>query len=176
MNSPVILITGAGKGIGEALVLRILSLHKESRALTRPRLILTSRTKKDLVRLEKLCALAKVECAILPLDLVEDPTLPLDTAIKKFGRLDVLLHSAGVGRFGNFLSLSKEDLDYVMKTNVEASFLLMQATYRQMKKQKSGYIQWITSLAAERPFEQIRATRSHRRDAPLCRERWCSSH
>jgi sepiapterin reductase len=155
MNSPVILITGAGKGIGEALVQRILSVQKELPALlSRPRLVLTSRTKDDLDRLSKLCAEAKVECATLPLELVDQPTLPVKTAIEKFGRLDVVLHSAGVGRFGNFLDLTKDDLDFVMKTNVEASFLFMQTVYRQMKQQKSGFIQWVTSVAAERPFEQ----------------------
>jgi sepiapterin reductase len=155
MNSPVILITGAGKGIGEALVIRLLATLAESPAcLQNPKLVLTSRTKTDLDRLQHLCAEVKVDCATLSLELVENPTLPVKTAIEKFGRLDVVLHSAGVGRFGNFLDLTAADLEFVMKTNVEASFLFMQAVYRQMKNQKSGFIQWVTSVAAEQPFEQ----------------------
>ena len=155
MNSPVIYITGAGKGIGEAcvkeLLLRVQKLGKEQFS---PRLYMTSRTKADLVSLAQEAKAAGIEVDFLPADLADQPTAALEAALKTFGRVDVCLHSAGVGRFGEFLELTREDLQYVMKTNVEASFLLMQALYRQMQKQKGGQIQWITSVAAEKPFEQ----------------------
>jgi sepiapterin reductase len=151
MNSPVILVTGAGKGIGEATVQEIL---RQKEKWVKPRLVLTARTQTDLERLEAACKSQQVECAILPFDFSEAPTRPVEFALQKFGRIDTLIHSAGVGRFGDFLSLTVEDVQFVMKTNVEASFLLMQAAYREMQKQKSGDIVWITSVAAETPFEQ----------------------
>ena len=68
--------------------------------------------------------------------------------------MDTLIHCAGVGRFKDFLKLTAEDLNFVMKTNVEGTFLLMQATYAQMQKQKSGQIIIITSVAAEKAFKE----------------------
>lgn len=153
MNTPVIFITGAGKGIGEACVRQLIA-----RALKdvkfRPKLFLTSRTKEDLDRLVSEARIARLDCGVLAADLADAPTAAFEACLQKFGQVDVCLHSAGVGRFDDFLALTREDLEFVMKTNVEASFLLMQAVYRQMRKQKSGLIEWITSVAAEVPFEQ----------------------
>ncbi len=160
MNSPVILITGAGKGIGRATVARIIKRKEE---LGMPRLMLTSRTLSDLEELQVGAQKAGLTCDILPLDLASDPTRPVVHTVQKFGRIDRVIHSAGVGRFGSFLELTHDDLVYTMKTNVEASFLFMQSAYAQLKSQKAdpqnlypshkGDIVWITSVAAEKPFE-----------------------
>ena len=153
MNSPVILVTGAGKGIGKAIVENILKRKSE---LGAPRLVLTSRTASDLETLQQVSLQAGVKCEVIPLELSQDPVLPVKFAIEKFGRIDQVIHSAGVGRFGNFLEMTREDLEFTMKTNVEASFLFMQAAYAQLKKQEAphrGDLVWITSVAAEKPFE-----------------------
>lgn len=159
MNSPVIFITGAGKGIGEACVQQLFDRVARSHSGTAPsrfspRLFLTSRTKADLDRLESEARAHGLEVMSLACDLADQPTAALEACLKLYGRVDVVLHCAGVGRFGDFLSLTAEDLRYTMKTNVDASFELMQAVYRQMRAQKGGLIEWITSVAAEKPFEQ----------------------
>lgn len=155
-SSAVILVTGAGKGIGEAVVLELIERKAEFPDL---RVFLTSRTASDLETLRNRLNQAKIQCETLAQDLSLDPLAALNACVKTFGRIDVLIHSAGVGRFGDFLELTGDDLRYVMKCNVEASFLLMQAVYRQMKSQPladglKGQIQWITSIAAEKPFVQ----------------------
>ncbi len=153
--STVIVVTGAGKGIGEAFVKQlILELRSRPEVFKNPKLVLTSRTQSDLINLEAICAEASIACIIVPLELTLAPFEPIQQAIRHFGKVDALIHCAGVGRFGDFLDLTKEDLEFVMKTNVEASFLLMQECYREMKKQQSGTIQWVTSIAAEKALEQ----------------------
>jgi sepiapterin reductase len=150
-TAPIILITGAGKGIGEAVVRGLIRMKD---AFQEPKLILTARTAADLDRLKKECADAGVSCDAVAMDLVDSPTATVELALQKYGRINILIHSAGVGRFDDFLTLTADDLTFVMRTNVEASFLLMQKTYAQMQKQKFGDIVWITSVAAEKPFEQ----------------------
>ena len=161
MNSPVILITGAGKGIGKAVVEAFINNAKNAQ----PKLMLTSRTLSDLESLQAKAQAAGLTCDILPIDLATDPARAVVHTVQKFNRLDQLIHCAGVGRFGNFLQLTRDDLEFTMKTNVEASFLLMQSAYAQMKNQliknqpsekassHRGDIVWITSVAAEKPFE-----------------------
>jgi sepiapterin reductase len=163
MNSPVILITGAGKGIGKSVAEAVFQRKKQ---LGMPRLVLTSRTESELSLLQQQAQKEGLKCEILPMDLSHDPSRPVLLAVEKFGRLDQVIHGAGVGRFGDFLELTQDDLQYTMKTNVEATFLFMQAAYSQMKSQPvldsekysklnyKGDLLWITSVAAEKPFEQ----------------------
>ncbi len=157
LNDAVFLITGAGKGIGAALVEQICQRRDEMPGV---RLFLTSRTKADLEALKTKAKAAGIVCEYLAADLAEKPTEALDACLKAYGRLDVLFHSAGVGRFGDFSDLKLEDLQFVMKTNVEASFVLIQKAYAQIKSQAPkqgklrGQIQWVTSVASEKPFPQ----------------------
>lgn len=149
-NEPVILITGAGKGIGQAVVQEI--LIRKAQIGGNPKLLLTARTLSDLTELKTQAAKAQVECEILPLELADSPNAPVDAILKKYGRLDFLIHSAGVGIFKPFLDQTKEDLSHTLRTNVTAMFFLMQRAYAQMKLQKSGHMICITSVAAEKPF------------------------
>lgn len=157
LKEAVILITGAGKGIGEAVVLELLKKEDQFPGL---KLFLTSRTEADLMGLTLLAKSQEIECHYLACDLGAEPKTALDACLKIYGRVDVVIHSAGVGRFGSFTELTPDDLSYVLKTNVEGSFLFMQAVYAQMQKQELGFehmrgqIQWVTSTAAETPFEQ----------------------
>jgi sepiapterin reductase len=69
------------------------------------------------------------------------------------------MHCAGVGRFKDFLEQTPEDLEFTLKTNVTATFLLLQRAYAAMQAQAPrdgmrGQIQVVTSIAAEQPFSQ----------------------
>jgi sepiapterin reductase len=157
LKDGVVFVTGAGKGIGEAVVLKLIEKRSEFPGL---KLFLTSRTEADLKKLQGLASLHSIPCSFLASDLANEPLQAYEACMQQFGRIDTFIHCAGVGRFGSFLDLSREDLHYVMKTNVESSFLLLQAVYGQMKKlsmlpgEIRGQIQWVTSIAAEQPFEQ----------------------
>ncbi|MBC7397177.1 MAG: SDR family oxidoreductase [Bdellovibrionales bacterium] len=156
LNDAVILITGAGKGIGEAVVIELLERKTQFPGL---KLFLTSRTLADLEKLSLKAAESGIPCEFLAQDLAADPLAAVQACVAKFGRIDSLIHSAGVGRFGDFLELSTDDLKYVIQNNIEATFILLQAAYRQMKSQipaktLRGQIQCITSVAAEKPFPQ----------------------
>jgi sepiapterin reductase len=92
-------------------------------------------------------------------DLADQPLRPLEACLARFGRIDALVHCAGVGRFKDFLEQTPEDLDFTLRTNVTATFLLLQKAYAAMKAQAPrdglrGQIQVVTSVAAEQPFAQ----------------------
>jgi len=153
----VILITGAGKGIGRAVAE---DLARRAEVTGSPlRLCLAARTRSDLEGLKTQLESATVRCEVVAGDLAEAPTQPVEACLTHFGRIDALIHCAGVGRFKDFLDQTAEDLEFTIKTNVTATFLLLQRAYAVMQAQTPreglrGQIQVVTSVAAEQPFLQ----------------------
>lgn len=158
--NPVILITGAGKGIGKAVAqefcIRNSTKLTQSGQEFRPRLFLNSRTKSDLEAVHKVCSDAGVPCEIKIADLSTTTAVNsvFDACVKTFGTIDCLVNCAGVGRWNGFGDLTEADFDYVMATNLKGLFFLTQKAYAAMAKKKSGHIFFVTSVAAEKPFEQ----------------------
>jgi glucose 1-dehydrogenase len=62
----------------------------------------------------------------------------VDTAVKTYGHLDIVIANAGITLFGNFLSYTPESFHRVMQVNLAGSFFLAQAAAKQIKKQGSG--------------------------------------
>jgi sepiapterin reductase len=155
MEDPVIIITGAGKGIGQAIVEELFARSNGEKAY-KPRLFLVSRTQKELKTLQDKGREQGLKVEILEADIGDSKsaqTIPAQ-CISAFGRIDCLINNAGVGRFGEFTELTEEDLDYVFQINLKGTFLLTQSVFKQMTKQKSGHMIFVTSVAARKPFEQ----------------------
>lgn len=150
-----VLVTGAGKGLGRAVVEELLARRE---LFPRMRIALSARSETDLSVLASLARDSGVETLALPGDLAHDPVSVVKAVTKAWGRLDILIHSAGVGRFGDFGTYTREDVEFVTRTNVEGTFLLLQEGFNVMRNQEPrrglrGQIQVITSVAAEKPFE-----------------------
>lgn len=60
------------------------------------------------------------------------------TAVTRFGKLTIAIANAGITLFGDFLTYPAESLYKVMELNLGGSFLLAQATAKQIITQKSG--------------------------------------
>lgn len=158
MEDPVIIVTGAGKGIGKSIA-EELARRSRAESSFKPRLMLVSRTLDDLKGLQKDLASsgpAGLKVEILAADIGDEGSAEKITqaCLKVFGRIDCLVNNAGVGRFGDFKELTAEDLEYVFKVNLSGTFLLTQAVFKEMEKQKSGHIVFVTSIAAKKAFSQ----------------------
>jgi len=62
----------------------------------------------------------------------------VDTAVKRFGKLDIVVANAGITLFGDFLTYSSQSFHKVMEVNLGGTFFLAQAAANQMKLQGSG--------------------------------------
>lgn len=62
----------------------------------------------------------------------------IDTALDKFGQLDIVVANAGITLFGDFFTYSSESFFKVMQVNLGGTFFLAQAASIQMKKQPNG--------------------------------------
>lgn len=124
LKDRIILITGAGDGIGRAAAI--------SYALHGATVVLHGRTLNKLeVIYDEIEALGAPQPAILPLQLSSassrDYELLYDTLERQFGRLDGILHNAGIlGERTELANYPIEDWDDVMAVNLRAPFLLTQ--------------------------------------------------
>jgi glucose 1-dehydrogenase len=69
--------------------------------------------------------------------------------VAEFGRIDILINNAGVTHAADFLDLTEDDFDRVMRINLKSMFLCGQAAAREMVKQQSGCIINMSSVNAE---------------------------
>ena len=133
------LVTGASRGIGEAVASR---LAEEGASV-----IAAARTAADLERVVAAIRQAGGQASPLPLDLA-DPT-SIESAAKAAladGPVDVLVNNAGVTDDNLLLRMSKESWDRVISTNLTGVFLMTQALIRSMIKKRYGRIVNVTSV------------------------------
>lgn len=76
----------------------------------------------------------------------EDRAKVIDTAIKEFGKIDVLINNAGTIRRAPLLEYKEEDWNAVMDINLNAVYFLSQEVARIMAEQGSGKIVNVASM------------------------------
>ncbi|WLI90052.1 SDR family oxidoreductase [Massilia sp. R2A-15] len=69
--------------------------------------------------------------------------------LQAFGRIDILINNAGVTHAADFLDLSEDDFDRVLRINLKSMFLCGQAAAREMVKRQSGCIINMSSVNSE---------------------------
>ena len=141
-ENQVAIVTGAGRGIGHAIAVR---LAKEG-----ARVASVSRSEANAQRTSDEINATRAKAARAYAVDVSDPSAIQQTGAKilaDFGRIDILVNNAGVTRDGLSMRMSIDDWDTVMDTNLKGAFVFCQAVMRSMIKQRSGRIINIASIA-----------------------------
>lgn len=143
LTNKVALITGAGDGIGKSA-----ALHYAKHGAT---VILLGRTVSKLEKVyDLIVANGSPEPAIIPLDLkgatAQHYRDMASTIENQFGKLDILLHSAGVlGHLEPFSQISEDIWNEVMQVNVNSQFLMTQALLPVLAKAPSASVIFTSS-------------------------------
>jgi NAD(P)-dependent dehydrogenase (short-subunit alcohol dehydrogenase family) len=143
LQGRVILVTGAGAGIGRQAALS----YAEKGATV----ILLGRTVKKLEAVyDEITATGAPQPAIIPLDMLgatRQHYLDMaDTIDQQFGRLDGVLHNAGLlGVLSPFDQIDEKSHDDVMQVNVKATMLMTQALLPLLKKSDDARVVFTTS-------------------------------
>lgn len=142
----VIWITGASSGIGEALALEL--AKKEAR------LILSARREDELIRVAKLTKLPELDLMILPFDLSDTSNASALAAqvMNKFGRIDILINNGGYSQRAEAMATSIEIDRQLMEVNYFSYINITKAVLPYMKRQKSGYLIVVSSIAGKFGF------------------------
>ncbi len=151
LKDKVAVVTGASRGIGEATALTLAQAGAD--------VVVTARSADDLTALVERLERMDVAAAAVPADLTsEDDVARLKAAtLERFGRVDILVNNAGVGKYGPLSSLTAEDYDWMMNTNMRSSFLCTSAFLPGMLAQRQGWIVFVSSVAGLRglPNESV---------------------
>ena len=141
LRGKVAVVTGASRGIGEATALTLAQAGAD--------VVVTARAGDELAALAG--RLERMDVAALPVaaDLTreEDVERLRVAALERFGRVDVLVNNAGVGKYGPLASLSAADYDWMMNTNMRSSFLCTAAFLPGMLERRHGWVVFVSSVA-----------------------------
>ena len=147
--SKVWFITGAGSGIGTGIAKAALRAGD--------RVVATGRNL-DKVR-NALQDVASENLAFVQLDVADEAQAKaaVEEAVKKFGRIDVAVNNAGYSLLGNFEEMTISELESQFATNFYGVVYVMRAVLPVMRKQRSGHIINISSMAGVIGFKHCAA-------------------
>ena len=135
-------VTGGSRGIGRAICLKL--------AAGGAHVVLCYAGNEDAARetaaeCEKLGAKAlAVRCNVT--DSAQVQAL-MDTAVKTFGGIHILINNAGITRDQLMMMMKEEAFDEVISANLKGTFLCMKAAARTMMKQRYGRIVNMSSIS-----------------------------
>lgn len=140
------LVTGASRGIGRSIAVRLAGLGAG--------LLLVARDEHGLAAVQQQIASDGGSADILPCDLASSAAVAALAANIDHSRgCDILVNAAGIGRIGAPLhEMPIADFDAVLATNLRAPFLLMRAVVPHMVARGGGHIVNISSLAGQGPL------------------------
>jgi 3-oxoacyl-[acyl-carrier protein] reductase len=141
-ENQVAIVTGAGRGIGRAIALRL--AQEGARVASVSRNKATSESTADEINAAHADAAKAYAVDIADHAAVQETSAKI---LENFGRVDILVNNAGVTRDGLSMRMSMDDWDTVMNTNLRGAFSFTQAVMRSMIKQRSGRIINISSIA-----------------------------
>ena len=144
-DGKVAIVTGAASGIGKETVRqllarggRVLLADCNSEALEETRRTLLS-SEVDAFRVQTVDVTRR-----------EDIQCMLESTLDAFGRVDILIHSAGVGLERPFLETSDDEWRRVLDIDLTGTFVCCQVVARHMAKQRFGRIVTLASTAGVR--------------------------
>src|SRR3984893_8123058 len=140
------IVTGAGRGIGNAIAVRL--------AAEGARVACVSRSEENAKRTADEINILRKNGGGTPAAAAYSVDVADHAAVHKIGaqiledftKIDILVNNAGVTRDGLAMRMSVEDWDAVINTNLRGAFNFTQSVLRAMIKQRSGRIINITSV------------------------------
>jgi 3-oxoacyl-[acyl-carrier protein] reductase len=142
LSNKVAIVTGSGRGIGQAIALKLAEAGANV-------------VVNDVGDIDQLEAVANEISALKRQSLVviadvssaDDVKRMVETTVETLGRVDILVNNAGITRDQLLLRMTDEDWDAVLRINLKSVFLCTRAVLRYMVKQRYGRIVSISSIA-----------------------------
>ena len=138
----VVLVTGASRGIGRAIALRLAECGASVVAGARGQ-------HADGVAAEAASMGRTIVSVNLDVTDADEVRNAVQLVLQKFGRIDILVNNAGIARDQLALRMKPVEWGIVIDTNLTAAFTCCQAVLRSMLKQRSGRIINVSSVVGQ---------------------------
>jgi meso-butanediol dehydrogenase/(S,S)-butanediol dehydrogenase/diacetyl reductase len=151
LDGKIALVTGSGRGIGEAIALRL--------ARDGAHIVLNDLNEENANKVaKKIEALGRKSCTIIADVSQRDEVFHMvEQAVGHFGRLDIMVNNAGIAQVKPVEEITPEELDQIFRINVFAVIYGIQAAAKQMKIQGGGKIISACSIAGHKGFALLGA-------------------
>jgi NAD(P)-dependent dehydrogenase (short-subunit alcohol dehydrogenase family) len=148
MARPVVLITGASRGIGAAIAVEF------ARGIRGARLALVARTERGLDAVARRCRKLGAVAAVFPCDVAsESRVAALGAAVRRrFGTVDVLVNNAGEFLAAPYDKLAAADFDRIVAANLRSVFLVCREFAPAMARRGRGDIFNMSSVAGRAAY------------------------
>ena len=148
--NPVVLVTGASRGIGREIALAY--------ARRGAQLVLAARTAEALAAVGREVEALGAEVLAIPTDVASSSAVDALIAgtIERFGRIDVLVNNAGIGRIGSVTDPDFEpDVHATLNASLFGMIRLTQRVLPLMRTQNSGAIVNMSSVMGRKAFARF---------------------
>jgi len=148
LNDKVVIVTGAGRGIGRAIVT---AFAKEG-----AKVAACARTQSEIDEAAAEARSLGAEAAAVPVDVTDEAgTKRMVASVEEqLGPVDILINNAGVAQFKPFLETTGEEWDRLMDVNAKGIFLCCQAVLPGMMARRSGRIINVSSSAGQKGYPE----------------------
>ncbi|MDD3695861.1 MAG: SDR family oxidoreductase [Lentisphaeria bacterium] len=145
-RNKVAIVTGASRGIGRVLALRLAKLRYD--------LVLTSRSLAELESLQEECRRLGQDALALQSDVSDENSVRgmFAQSLEHYGKIDLLVNNAGLGIFNSVLETSLADWERVLKVNLTGPFICAKAAFEHMRQRNAGTIINISSAAGLKAY------------------------
>jgi 3-oxoacyl-[acyl-carrier protein] reductase len=135
LDGKVALVTGASRGIGRAIAIRLAS---EGAKVAINYAGNTAKAEEVKAEIEKNGG----EAILVQADIssTEAVDAMVEKVVEAFGQIDILVNNAGITRDGLLMRMKEEDFDAVINTNLKGVFYCTKAVSKLMMKKRSGRI------------------------------------
>ena len=146
LKGRVVLVTGAGRGIGRALA--------HAFAAAGAKVALLGKTKKNLLEVQKELKDSGAATVVLAADVSDEGAVSraVAAAEQQLGPVDVLVNNAGIFALAPVEKMDTVAFDRMLAVNLRGPFLMSRAVLPGMKSRERGHIVNISSTAGRRGF------------------------
>lgn len=142
LREKVAVVTGASRGIGKAIALR-LARDGADVVVTATRLENVKNVADAIKNMERKSLPMAVNVSNYP-----EVEHLVKTTLEDFGKIDILVNNAGITRDNLLVRMKQEEWDEALNVNLKGTFNCIRATTKSFMKQKQGKIINITSVVA----------------------------
>lgn len=142
LSGKVAIVTGSARGIGRAIALKL----AEAGADIVVNDIAAAADSLESVATEIRALQRQVLAVTADVSSKDDVNRLVDTAVKTFGHIDIMVNNAGVTRDQLLMRMTDEEWDTVLNIDLKSAFLCTRAVLRHMLRQRSGRIVSIASV------------------------------